>query len=173
MIRLIQILLLSLIVINVNSVVFAGDNIPSTQEVQYAKEVYLLMTTFDDKEANFAANATSDVPLNNNQMTRIFKDKFNYTKQYYLTLQSKQPTSKFVTSHKGLLNGLYQTLQYIQVVISELEKKRNVKEITTQHNKTFHQANAMYSEAVKEFVGIVRSWQRPYINKVMPVKQAN
>lgn len=173
MFKMIQIILLFLIFINLNATVFAGDNIPSTQEVQYAKEVYLLMTTFDAKETKFAEGANSETPTTNNQMKDIFKNKFDYTKTYYLTLKSKQPTSKFMASHQALLNGLYQTLQYIQLVIVELDKKKNVNEITAQHSQVFLKANDVYSKAVKEFIAIVRSWQRPYIDKVMPQKQAN
>lgn len=173
MFKMIQLFFLLLTFINLNAAAFAGDNIPSNQEVQYAKEVYLLMTTFDARETKFAEGADSDTPSTNNQMKDLFKNKFDYTKTYYLTLKSKQPTSKFISSHQTLLNGLYQTLQYIQLVIVELDKKKNVNEITAQHNKTFLKANEVYSSGVKEFVDIVRSWQRPYIDKVMPIKQVH
>ncbi|MGD9580509.1 MAG: hypothetical protein AB7V50_03995 [Vampirovibrionia bacterium] len=170
MFKFFQIVIVFSMFLALNIPAFAGDNIPSDLEVMYAKNVYLLMTQFDKKEALFAQNAENHSIQNNSQMRLVFKDKFNYTKECYLKLKEQQPTSKFVSIHQSLLSGLYKTLQYIQVVIAELDKNKNVNDIAKANSKVFQDANGTYSAAVKEFVTLVRSWQRPYINKVMPSK---
>ena len=146
----------------------AGDNIPSNMEVEYAQKLYKLMSGFDQNEANFAKKIQTVNAQDNNSISALFKSKFNYTKQYYLSVSALQPTSKFAKWHRELLESIYNTLKCIQKVIIELKKNKSPQEILLQYNKTFKDINANYSKAVKEIVTIIKSWQKPYIKKVIP-----
>lgn len=149
---------------------FAGQNIPSKAEVAYAKELYILIADFDDKEATFAQTNTGPVSMNSSKIIAAFENKFNYTKTFYMNVHKIQPSSKFVQSHSELLEGIYANLQYIKLITNGLKKGESINFLTNSNKTTFTVAMNKYQSAVKTFSDIIKSWQKPYIKEVLPPK---
>lgn len=147
---------------------FAGRNIPSKSEVAYAKKLYILIADFDDKEAEFAQRNTGKKTMNIAAVKVAFKDKFNYTKKFYMQVHGMQPTNKFSQCHNKLLEGIYANLQYLQLLNNGLKSGESINILTSKNKATFAIAMNKYKSAVKTFGDIVKSWQKPYIKKVLP-----
>ena len=157
-----------MLAIQVSAVSFAqaGDNIPSGKELEYAKQLYMLINQFDNNE-NVFVEKMKDVPITDNAtILKAFKGKFDYTKQFYLTVREQVPTTKFVPVQKTLLEGIYGNLQYLQVVVNELGTGKNLIDINKIHGNKFQAANSVYEKGVKDFMAVIKSWQRPYIKQV-------
>ncbi|MEW5819841.1 MAG: hypothetical protein AB1782_06590 [Cyanobacteriota bacterium] len=146
----------------------AGDNIPSDKEVNYAKVLYSLMTDFDKKESQFVTDAQAVNQQDKYSMKNLFKNKFEYTKKYYANVMALQPTSKFIKPHQNLLVGIYDNLKYLQNFINDLDRGYSSQELQARNLTEFQKVNDKYSLAVKEIIDIIKSWQKPYIKKVMP-----
>ena len=127
----------------------AGDNIPSDKEVEYAKSLYVIMKNFDTKESGFAKRAGTFQINDNTGIKNAFKDKFDYTKEYYMKVRALQPTSKFVQNHTEIQQGIYGTLQYIQTMIKGLEKGEKFQQLTISNQEEFKTVSNKYSGLLK------------------------
>lgn len=153
--------------------VLAGDNIPSKKELEYAKAVYNMIHQFDQKETAFVEELKAVPTYETGKIQNAFRNKFNYTKKLYLSIQALQPTSKFANIHQKLLEGLYGNLQYLKVVNTELTKGVMINDISKKYNNMFKESNVTYETASTDFMDVVRSWQRPYIDQVKPPNKVN
>lgn len=153
--------------------VLAGDNIPSVKEVEYASVLYKLMNTFDKNESQFSENLKTIEVKNQNAIINEFRKKYDYSKMYYLETRKLIPTSKFAKSHQDLLVNIYETVKCTKAMLDELEKGRGVQQVHAEYTREFQQINTKYTVAVKEFLNIIKSWQKQYIEKVIPTVPAS
>lgn len=156
-----------------STALIAGDNIPSEKELAFAQQLYKLMVNFDANEKKFLESSTKLKNQDQLGIKNAFKSKFNYTKDYYLKVKALVSTSKFLNTHKKLLEGIYGNLQYLQKVVVELDKGKNLPSINAEYGSVFKNSNVAYESGINEFMTIIKSWQRPYYQKVVPPVENN
>jgi hypothetical protein len=162
------VLFVTIVLIHSASNIFAygGDNIPSGKEIEYAQQMYKLIKAFDQQESSFVEKM-QNVPVSQHELIKkAFKDKFNYTKDFYLQSRQLVPTTKFAPVHQKMLEGIYGNLQYLKKVCVELENGKNLQEASQSTIGLFKSSNKIYEKAVVSFMDIIKSWQRPYMEKV-------
>lgn len=148
--------------------VFAGDNIPSDKEVAYAQSINKLMKEFNTNETGFLTEIKQANPSDNVQLKKCFTKKFAYTKAYYTKVKTLVPTSKFVNYQQKLLEAIYGNLQYMQKVIAELDTGKSFQSINAATGTTQKAVQKNYNDTLNTFNQIINSWQKQYVEKVIP-----
>lgn len=147
---------------------YAGDNIPSNGELNYAKELNILIKKFDAKESQFISDVQKVKVSDQRRITNIFKQRFAYTKEYYLNIQALKTTSKFINLHRMLLVAVYNNLESIQKFISDLENGESLITIDKKYAAKNKSINENYKKSIDNFSQIINSWQKQFVQKVIP-----
>jgi hypothetical protein len=139
---------------------------PSSDDFIFAKDFYQTYMNMERSDKKLVSRLSKVDLQSLSGMKTFMAEKYQYTKESYTVLMGLKPTPQFQDCHQKLLHATYEHLKYLQEGMKIIQQSENTTSIK-QHTTKYGAIKQKYTEAMNEFLGIIKQWPEEYIKQVL------